>query len=180
MIYGIAKIFSLAVDEACLRKGFWCADLHSCRVNPFLFLFLFWQADPLWLWRKCFQNQHKNRKARIGLIPTDKKNIQFLSCYALVFLGVWTTALAALFHVKHKLCPNLLWKNELLKIKTVSTTVMSRPKGKRNGHLPRAGCDNQAIICRGCTLSCYKVTQLHWCWDLQPFTGRSTSTYSFS
>lgn len=42
-------------------------------------------------------------------------------------------ALAALFHVKHELHPNLLWKNELLKIKTVSTTVMSRPKGKRKG-----------------------------------------------
>lgn len=49
--------------------------------------------------------------------------------FALVFLGLHTTA--ALLLVKRKLRPNLLWKNELLNVKTLSTTVMSRPKGKR-------------------------------------------------
>lgn len=47
-------------------------------------------------------------------------------------------ALAVLFLVKCKLRPNLLWKNELLKIKTVSTTVMSRPTGKRKRSLAKS------------------------------------------
>lgn len=56
----------------------------------------------------------------------------------LEFLGLQTIALAVLFLVKYKLCPNLLWKNELLKIKTVSTTVMSRPIGKRKRSLAKS------------------------------------------
>lgn len=55
----------------------------------------------------------------MGLTPIEeKKNTQFLSCYALAFLGLQTIALAVLFLVKCKLRPNLLWKNELLKIKS--------------------------------------------------------------
>ena len=75
----------------------------------------------------------------MGLIPIEKKKpTQFLPCYALEFLGLQTIALAVLFLVKHKLRPNFLWKNELLKIKTVSTTVMSRPKGKRKRSLAKS------------------------------------------
>lgn len=74
----------------------------------------------------------------MGIIPIEKKNTQFLPCYALVFLGLQTIALAVLLLVKHNPCPNLLWKNELLKNKTVSTTVMSRPKGKRKRLLAKS------------------------------------------
>jgi len=74
----------------------------------------------------------------MDLIPTEKKNTQFVLCYALVFLGLQAIDLAVLFLVKCRPRPNVPWKNELPKIKTVSTIVMSRPEGKRKRSLAKS------------------------------------------